>query len=498
MAPTPMDTLKTKMAEVLDVRAAINLLQWDLEVMMPPKGAEARGMQLATLSALAHRLFVTQEMEDCIKAAEDAARTPDEKTLAALTRYDYTRATCLPEAFVQKFAGEQSKAYQVWVKAREESDFRLFQPHLQTLLGLLREKAEYHGYAESPYDALIEDYEPGMTSRQLDAIFGDLAPRQTALLQRIMASPHQPDLAWLDQQWDADAQWTISEEVLRDLGFDFQAGRQDKSVHPFSTNFDIDDARITTRLNPNELFSALTGSTHECGHAFYEMGFLKSDRRTLLAQAISLGIHESQSRLWENAIGRSLPFWEHYTPLLKKHFGAQLQGVDAHAIHRAVNHVAPTFIRVEADECTYNLHVVLRYEIERALVEGSLDAAGVPTAWNEKMKQYLGLEVPDDAQGCLQDIHWSHGSMGYFPTYALGNLYAVQMLEVIERDIPQLWEDVGRANFHPLLNWLRTHVHRVGRRMKAQELIESISGKAASAEPYMTYLERKYAPLYHC
>jgi len=326
-------------------------------------------------------------------------------------------------------------------------------------------------------------------------LFETLAKRQRELVARIAAQPA-PEFPWLKQAWDEGKQWAFTERVLADMGYDFKAGRQDKSVHPFSISFDVFDARVTTRVDVNDLFSALTGSMHEGGHALYEQGFREEDRRTLLAEGISLGIHESQSRMWENMIGRSRAFWDRYAPLLCETYGEQLRGVTPADIYRAINVVQPSLIRVEADECTYNLHVVLRFEIERALIEGDLDVDGIPSAWNAKVKDYLGLDVPDDAHGCLQDVHWSHGAMGYFPTYALGNVYAGQLLEAIERDVPSLWSDVGEGRFSPLLDWLREHVHRIGRRKSAVQCIADATGSAPGPEPYLGYLTRKYEALY--
>lgn len=493
-----LEQLKSRMGEVIDIRNAIALLHWDQEVYMPPKGGPARGRQLATLSALAHRQFTNDEMGRLIAVCTDGEdELPDDaNALVRESAYDYERATKLPEAFVEKFAEEQSKAYEAWVSARKESDFKTFAPHLETMVELLRQQADYHGYEGSPYNALLEDYERGMTTDQLTPLFANLAEKQSALVERIMASPKQPDLAWLDQQWDEDAQWDLSMTVLKDMGYDFDAGRQDRSVHPFTTNFDLHDVRVTTRINVGELFSGLTGSIHEGGHALYEQGYLESDRRTVLAEAISLGIHESQSRMWENLIGRSRPFWDHYFPAMQTAHGDKLKGRTADDAYRAINAVEPSLIRVEADECTYNLHVILRYEIEVALIEGKMKVSEVPEAWNAKVKQYLGLDVPDDARGCLQDIHWSHGSMGYFPTYALGNLYASQLFEVIEQDLPDLTTQIATGNFCALLGWLRKNVHQVGRRKTAVELIEGVTGKTPSEGPFLRYLEKKYGELY--
>jgi carboxypeptidase Taq len=497
MSDSSFDAFRDRMGEVLDLHSAVALLAWDQEVYMPPKAAPARGKQLATLSAHAHRLFTAPETGAMLAELEAAADRldADAQRMVAETRYDYDRATRLPERFVQRFAEEQSKGYQAWVKAREQSDFAAFQPSLETMIELLREKADFLGYAGSPYNALVEDYERGMTAERLRAIFGDLAPRLSALIARIVQAP-QPDLAWLDRVWDEQAQGAIGLRVLRDMGFDFEAGRQDPSVHPFTTNFDLYDVRITTRVNSRELFSALTGSIHEGGHALYEQGFQTKDRRTILAQAPSLGIHESQSRLWENIIGRSLPFWQRYTPLLRQYYPDCMEGITAGDIYRAINYVQPSLIRVEADECTYNLHIILRFEIEIDLLEGRLAVADVPEAWNAKMKQYLGIDVPNDALGCLQDIHWAHGSFGYFPTYTLGNLYSAQLFEKICEDLPDIRNQITEGAFAPLLGWLRAHVHEVGRRKTAPDIVRDATGREPDSEAFMRYLETKYGALY--
>ena len=493
-----LNTFREELGQIMDLNGALALLQWDQEVNMPPKAATARGEQLATLFALTHRLFTSDKMGGLLQELKTAESEldADSATLVNETHYDYEQATKLPESFVHRFAVEQSKAYEVWHRARKAADFKQFAPQLAVLVDLLHEKAEHLGYETVPYDALIQEYERGMTAAKLEAIFSNLAPKQRDLVARIQAVAPEKAPDWLDQTWDEDAQWRFSMQVLEDIGYDFEAGRQDRSVHPFTTNFDLYDVRVTTRLNNMELFSGLTGSIHEGGHALYEQGFLPEDRRTTLAQGISLGIHESQSRMWENMIGRSQPFWKHYTPKLQHMFPGQLDQVNAEAVYRAINHVTPSFIRVEADECTYNLHIILRFEIEQALMSREIQVDDIPALWNAKVKEYLGLDVPNDRLGCLQDIHWSHGSIGYFPTYALGNLYAAQLFEQIQADIPGIWKEIEQGHFQPLLQWLRKHVHQVGRRKQAEALIESVTGKAPDATPFLRYLEDKYSRIY--
>ncbi len=490
--------LQERMRDIHNLRAAAAVLEWDMEVNMPPKGAAARGRQLATLSALAHAQFIAPSVGTLIERAREHqdTLTDDARVLLRETAYDYQRAARIPEAFMRRFATARTAAYHAWIDARRQSNFSLFLPHLETLVSLSQEKAERLGYEGSPYNALLEDYERGMTVAQLDTIFGALAPRQRALAARIMNAPQQPELSWLEQTWSEEKQIALTERVLRDMGYAFDAGRQDKSAHPFTTNFSIGDVRITTRVDQRAFFSALFSSIHEGGHALYEQGFREEDEGTLLAEAPSLGMHESQSRLWENIIGRSLPFWRHYMSAARELFPGMLDSIAPEQAYAAANRVTPSLIRVEADECTYNLHIILRFELETALIEGALDAADIPTAWNEKMASWLGVEVPNDADGCLQDIHWSHGAFGYFPTYALGNLYGAQLFDAMSADIPDMMERVGRGEFADVLRWLRDNVHSVGRRKTALEIIEDVTGRQPSAAPFLTYLETKYAALY--
>ena len=498
MANSQITDLKEKLAAISDVNAARSLLSWDQQTYMPPKAAAARGSQLSTLSAISHRMSTSKELGKLLNSLNDDRGNleTDEWLLVRETLRDYEKSTKLPEDFVQEMSETTSAAFQAWMKARQDSDFNTFQPFLEKIITLNIRKAEYLGFEETPYDALLDLYEPDMTTKQVTEIFDELAPKQSALVEKIVNSPHQPDTSWLDQDWDEDAQVAFTKRVIAELNFDLEAGRQDFAAHPFCTSFDLYDVRLTTRVSKSDLFSCLMASIHECGHGLYEQGFLPNDRKTTLGHAISLGVHESQSRMWENMIGRSLPFWKHYAEPFKKMFPGKMDALDAEKIHGAINRVERSFIRVEADECTYNLHVIMRYEIERDMLEGKLAAKDVPEAWNAKIKEYLGLDVPNDTLGCLQDVHWSYGSMGYFPTYSLGNLYAAQMFEKIEADLPDLWDDIGQGNFLPLLTWLRANVHEVGRRRKAIELVQDITGSEPSCDAYLNYLQKKYGALY--
>lgn len=498
MSSTDVETLKQRVGQVFDVRAAIGLMNWDQEVYMPPKAAAARGQQVATLSGIAHRLFTDPAIGDLLKRLrDDASLGADEARLVSETLYDYERATKLPEDFVQRFAEERSKAYNAWIQAKKASDFGLFRRNLETVVELSRQEADLLGYEGTPYNALLENYERGMTAERLRPMFVKLADHQSALVDRIMQSGHEPDTSWLDQHWEPQKQWDFTVHVLKDMGYDFEAGRQDSAEHPFTTEFDLYDVRVTTHIYPNDLFAGLMASIHEGGHALYEQGFQETDRRTTLGRSVSLGIHESQSRMWENLVGQSRAFWDHYGDVLRAYFPDQLKDVSNAMIYQAINQVRPTLRRLDADECTYNLHIILRFEIELALIEGELDVGGVPEMWNAKMQQYLGLEVPDDARGCLQDVHWSHGALGYFPTYTLGNLYAAQMFETIREDLPELEEQIRHGNFCALFGWLREHVHRIGRRKLPPEIVQDSTGHEPTAEPYLQYLKSKYGELYH-
>lgn len=493
-----IEALRQRLGEIKDIQTAVGLLHWDQEVCMPPRGADTRGRQLATLSAIAHRKFTSEVFGHALDelVAERDALSEDDRALVDVTRYDYARATCLPEEFVSEFALVRSEAYETWTRARTASDYAAFKPVLARVLDCLRRKADYLGYEDTPYDALLESHERGLTTRRVREMFSELATRQSALVERLQAAPAPPDASWVDGAWEESAQWEFTLRLLRDIGFDFDAGRQDRSVHPFTIDFATGDVRVTTRFSPDEPFSAFMGSLHEGGHALYGQGFDPADERTPLAEGISLGIHESQSRMWENMVGRSRAFWNHYTPLLAKTFPENMEGVTPEQVYRTLNRVQPSLIRVEADECTYNLHIVIRFEIEVALVEGTLSLDDLPGAWNAKVRDYLGIEVPDDARGCLQDIHWAHGSMGYFPTYALGNVYAAQLFERVLQDLPGLWDQVGRGEFTPLREWLRDHVHRVGRRKLPEELLQDVTGSGPTVEPYLNYLETKFGEVY--
>ncbi len=491
--------LKSILAEVYDLRAAAALLEWDQQTYMPPAGAEERGNQLATLNKIAHIKFTADEVGRLLDELQPWAEQLDpdsvEARLIKVTRREYEKKTKVPPDMVAEYAQITTLAHQAWQEARAESNFAKFQPHLEKVVDWRRRYAALFAPFEHVYDPLLDDFEPGMKTAEVRAIFEALRPQQVALIRAIVERP-QVDDSFLHQPFDEQKQWEFGVEVATKFGYDWRRGRQDKSAHPFTTSFGLDDVRITTRFMPNYFSSAFFSTSHESGHALYEMGIDPALARTPLAEGASLAMHESQSRLWENLVGRSRTFWEHFYPRLQEYFPAQLGNVSLEAFYKGINKVQPSLIRVEADEATYNLHIMLRLELEIALMEGSLEVKDLPEAWNTRMQEYLGLTPPNDAMGVLQDVHWSNGYIGYFATYALGNLISVQLWQRIQADIPELDEHIRRGDFAPLLSWLREKVHRHGRKFEAQELVQRITGSKINPEPYVRYLRTKYGEIY--
>ena len=493
--PDALATLKERLAVVSDLRASTALLEWDQETYMPPGAADARALQLATLQTLAHEHFTSGEIGDLLDKADDTAESEYDRALVNVTRRDYERETKLSADLVKRLTLAKSHAMEAWKQARQDDDFDHFDPHLQTIVDLVTEQAEALGYPARRYDALLDEYEPGMTGAEVEAVFTDLRAQLVPIVQALLDA-EQPDDTFLHRPFDVQRQWTYGLDVIRAFGYDFAHGRQDRSAHPFSTSFSVHDCRITTRIAPEFFSTGLFGTLHECGHALYEQGVDPTLDRTPLAAGTSLGIHESQSRMWENLVGRSQAFWHWAYPSLQQTFPNALDGVGEDAFYRAINRVRPSLIRVEADEVTYNLHVMLRFEIESALLDGSLSVRDVPERWNATMEDYLGLRPPTDADGCLQDIHWSFGLVGYFPTYALGNLMSVQLFEAAKRDLGDLNTQFAEGEFAPLREWLREHVHQYGRTRSAAEILEGATGDSLSAEPWLNYVREKFGAVY--
>ncbi len=494
-----LEALQSLLKPVKNLHDAAAVLGWDQQVYMPPGGAEARAEQLATLSRLAHEMFTTDEIGQLLEelAEADFEYDSNEASLVRVVRRDYNKARKLPPSLVEEMSRVFSLGQQIWTKARAEKDFSQFADILSRIVDLNIQKAEAYGYEDCIYDALLDEYEPGMKTAEVARVFDTLKAGLVPLVQAIAEQADRVDDSFLKQDFDETAQWDFGMEVLQAIGFDLNRGRQDKSVHPFTTSFSINDVRITTRVHRNLFPSALFSTLHEGGHALYEQNSAPELEGTFLAGGTSLGVHESQSRLWENVLGRSQEFWQFYYPRLQQVFPAQLGQVSLDEFYRAINRVQPSFIRVEADEVTYNLHIFLRFELEQALLEGRLKVSDLPDAWNEKMQAYLGLTPPDDALGVLQDIHWSGGSMGYFPTYTLGNVLSVQFFQQTLQDIPDLRQQFARGEFGALLEWFRDKIHRHGRKFTATELVQRVTGAAGiEAGPYLDYIRQKFGEIY--
>jgi carboxypeptidase Taq len=499
--------LTSRLLEIQRISSAASLLGWDQETYMPAGGGAARADQISTLQGLAHQKLVDPQMEALLRqwidpasgqAVDGGADKWDEASRALLREVwrDFSRAQKLPSEFVIRLSRECSLAQQAWVTAREESRFERFLPRLRTILSLKRQEADYLGYKASPYDALLDIYEPNATVAMLDPLFDQLRAALVPLLQKVMASSVKIDDSFLYASYDTGRQLDFGRLVLTAMGYEFERGRLDLSAHPFTTSFHPSDVRVTTRVFEQELPACLFSCIHEGGHGLYEQGLDARYYGTPLCDAVSLGIHESQSRLWENCVGRSRPFWTFFYPVLQQTFPHPLKDVDLDRFHAAINRVRPSLIRVEADELTYNLHIMLRVEIERALIEGRLPPEELPALWRAKTREYLGIEPERDAEGVLQDVHWSMGSFGYFPTYTLGNLYAVQLYEQAGRDMPQLERDIAEGRLMGLRRWLEEKVHRWGRTFPPDRLIERVTGSPLRPEPFLRYLESKYYPLY--
>ncbi len=500
---TTLEPLITRLLEIRRIQSAAAVLSWDQETYMPAGGGAARAEQIATLEGLAHQRLVSAELETLLTEWVDpvtgqAADSWDEPSRSLLreTWRDFSRAKKLPSDFVIRLSRECSLAQQAWVTAREESRFSKFLPSLKTILGLKRDEARYLGYRNSPYDALLDTYEPGSTIAQLAPLFTQLRERLVPLLRRVQGSTVTIDDRCLHQSFDQSKQVEFGRLVLTAMGYDFERGRLDLSAHPFTTSFHPTDVRVTTRVFENDLPSCLFSCIHEGGHGLYDQGLDPRYYGSPLGESVSLGFHESQSRLWENCVGRSRAFWHCFYPLLQHTFPQQLADVPLERFYAAINRAAPSLIRVEADELTYNLHIMLRVEIEQALIEGRAEPDDLPGLWNEKMRSYLGIVPERDAEGVLQDVHWSMGAFGYFPTYTLGNLYSVQFFEQAALELPELEEEMRAGHLLPLRRWLEQKIHRWGRMFTPDHLARRVTGSGVNPEPFLRYLETKYGELY--
>lgn len=492
--------LRELLGVVSDIANAGAVLGWDQQTYMPPGGAGARAMQMATLSRLAHEHFVSEELQEALEKARnevaDLDPDSDDARLVKVTERLLKKRIKVPAKWVEEESRITSLAHKDWEKARADSNYDIFAPHLEKILALKREYADFFKPYDHVYDPLLDDYEPGMKTADVEPVFAKLRDRQVPLIQAIMDSDVIVDDSPLRQAFDEQKQWDFGVDVITKFGYDFQRGRQDKSVHPFTTSFSADDVRITTRFDSKFLNPALFGTLHEAGHAMYEQGVVPELARTTLGGGASLGIHESQSRMWENLIGRSKPFWKAFYPQLQKTFSTQLGDLSLDDFYAAINKVDRTFIRVDADEATYNLHIMVRLELELALLGGDLSINDLPQAWNDKFETYFGVQPPDNATGVLQDIHWSFGGFGYFSTYTLGNLIAAQLWDKMNTDIPDLEEQIEKAQFGEMLAWLRENIHKHGSKFEPLELLERVTGSGLEVNPYLDYLETKFGEIY--
>ncbi|HEV8601540.1 MAG TPA: carboxypeptidase M32 [Patescibacteria group bacterium] len=491
---------KSQLLELAHIKTSLALLNWDLETKMPPKGLPRRAQTTAYLAGLLHKKFLSGPFEKSLNKVKELAEKGElneqESVIVREVTREFEIERKLPASFVKKFAELTTQSHQVWAEARKNSDFKKFKPMLSKIVELCRKEAELIGFKDSPYDALLDLYEPRMTAAETSIVLEDVKSFLVPFIAQIKQSAIKTDETKLLGLFPAEKQKEFNRYVIKTLGFDFDSGRMDVSTHPFAMSFHPQDTRITTRYNETNLLQSLFGAIHETGHALYDQGLLPENFGTPMGENISLGIHESQSRLWENLVGRSQPFWKFFYPKLQGQFPEPFSKIEFEQFYQLINSVNPSLIRVEADEVTYNLHIIQRFEIEKELIEGTLEVADLPQIWNERTKQYFGLDVPNDSEGVLQDVHWSWGSFGYFPTYTLGNLYSAQFFNAAKRDIMNLDEQIVSGQFGILREWLRKNIHIHGKRYTASELVKKVTGEELTSKYFVDYIKDKYGKIY--
>jgi carboxypeptidase Taq len=489
-----LDQLKRLLAENDDLRNAATLLFWDQRVMMPPGGAQARAEAIATVSRLTHERFVDPELGNLLEDLKGLEETldydSDDASLLRVARRDYDKAVRVPPELTGEIRRASALAVADWGAAKENADFEAMLPHLEKHLELKHRYVECFEPSDETYDVLLDDFEPGMKTAEVRAIFDTLKEELLPLIKEI-GDAGDVDDSFLTGEFDAGAQHAFSLEIVRRFGFTDEEWRLDTTAHPFMTTPGHGDVRLTTNYRSNDITS-LFASMHEFGHGVYEWGVAPELSRSPLGSGVSLGVHESQSRTWENLIGRSRPFWRFFYPRLQEHF-PQFSSVDEEAFYRAVNKVHPSLIRIDADEVTYNMHIILRFELEQDMIDGRVDLRDLPEAWNARMDEYLGIDVPSAREGVLQDMHWPSGSMGYFPTYALGNVISVQIWDRLKEDV-DVDDLMERGEFDEIREWLRSNLYVLGRKFEPQETIERVTGSRIDPAPYVRYLREKLAP----
>lgn len=492
--PSALESLKSRLYDINALNSAIAIMDWDQQCFMPKGGNAARAEHVGTLTKMSHEMFVADETNDLLQKAKSEVEggTDDADMLRNVQRSMDIR-TKLPSKLVAEKSRLSAIAHEVWVEARMEDDFKKFLPSLEQMIDLARQEAEHLGYKDHIYDALTDQYEEGATKKYWDEMFDTIRGPLVQLVTEIEAAPS-PDSSFLTGDFDPRKQEEFSYKLVEAIGFDLSRGRIDQAAHPFCTGWSIGDTRLTTRYQ-KFINTSIFGTLHEAGHGMYEQGSPMEWDRTPLAGGVSLGVHESQSRTWENIVGRSRPFWDHFYGELQETF-PQFKSVELDAFYRAINKVEPSLIRVEADEVTYNLHIMVRFELECALLSGELAVKDLPEAWNEKYHQYLGIAPPSDADGCLQDVHWSAALIGYFPTYSMGNILSYQLWEKLEGDVGDTDALMRDGNFKPILDWLIDKVYSKGSKHKPQDLIKMVCGESLNAEPYNRRIGKKYRELY--
>lgn len=487
---------KEKMIKLADVRNAAAVLHWDQETYLPKNAAAARGQQLATLATIAHELFAADELGLLLQQlAESDGLDEKQRKNVLLTKEDYDKNKKYPSSFVRELSETTSATYFAWIKARQANDYTIFEPLLNKMVALKRQETEILGFEEHPYDALIDEFEKGMTVAKLDTIFKEVKEKLLPLLEKIAQQP-QVNNDFLTKFYDKDKQWELGLSLLKEMGYDFGAGRQDISEHPFTTSFHPTDVRVTTRVDENDLGNMTWSCIHEGGHALYEQGLDPAEYGLPSGEAASLAIHESQSRLWENNVARGIYYWRYNYNELQQLFPAELSGIPLEQFYKGINQVKPSFIRTEADELTYHSHVMIRYELEKALIAKTIETKDLNAIWNDYYQKFLNVNVPDDKKGILQDIHWSHGGFGYFPTYSLGSFYAAQFFQQAKKDIPDLETQISSGSNIALLKWLRENIHKYGRQYTAEELCERVTGEKLNFDYFHQYAKQKFAAIY--